>query len=184
MFEMVSLGKAALVGGVIVLGAFALMKKASGGGGSAGSDSGTVGIVVTMLKRPSLDGLDAALPNDVTVRVTGRATGGDPAPLMTLSIEMIGPAQPTWKQMFSWDASNPFGQISPVGIGTDYSTQKTFSPNDLMLAMLSSSGYGTYQVRGAIHLENDFGKFDDWTGAVTFKIGVAPTGTIYTAPPT
>ena len=176
--------KVALAGGVILVGALVLKKAFGGGGGSAGSDSGTVGIIVTMQKRPSLDGLDTAIPNDVTVKVVGRATGGEPAPWMTLFIEMIGPSQPTWKPVFSWDASDPFGTVSPVGIGVDYSTQKTFSPTDLMLAMLSSSGYGTFQVRGRIKLWNDHGTFEDSTGTVSFKLGIAPTGTIYTAPPT
>lgn len=172
-------GKAALgVAGLLLgLGAAAvLVKKASGssGSGSGGGEAGTVSILVSRVEQSVSPGLNAALPNDVTITVSGKALQGVPNPTMVLAVEMAsGTGAYT-----TVDVGSPAGVTGPVNLNQLYSRTALLTIPTLAADFPGSGGYGSFSIRGYLKLMNQFGSVEYRTDPVTVTLGIAPSGSI------
>lgn len=163
------------LGLILGLGAAAvLVKKASASGsgsGTGGGESGTVSILVSRVEPAVSPGLDAALPNDVTVTVSGKAIQGVPAPTMVLAIEMAyGTGAFTTVDVYALPGS--------VTLNQSYSRTALLTIPSLSAAFPGSGGYGSFSIRGYMKLANQFGSVEYRTDPVTVTLGVAPSGSI------
>ena len=112
-----------------------------------------------------------ALPYDVTIRVTGRATAGIPAPDMTLYIDLIGERLASWTEVGSYT-------FPAVKLNSDYQYTVILKPDDVKNRGYSDTGYGSFKARGRMTLKNIVGSKDYMTSEAPFALGVPPEGTV------
>lgn len=88
-----------------------------------------------------------ALPNDVTVTLTGSVTGGTPPVTMRLNIEIFDPRLGTFVVVSSQILQN-------IPLNSPQQLRKTYFPADLL--SITGQSYGNFRAKGTMVLINEF----------------------------